>query len=162
MKEENKIDNLVTVIRNEISYIKRYENFLLEYNKYVEKLSKDFGEKVMLQDVEDDEIVDFCLKTFTLKSAYSRDIKLLYNNVVNYYKSLVILKSKNFLKEEEIKLIESVNEKLDKVNFVINEKDELVEKVKGYTDSLKQNIKNSGQLQTILKSLRSQIKEDNS
>ncbi len=158
MKEENKIGNLVTVIRNEISYIKRYEAFLLEYSKSVENLTKDFGTKVMLEDVEDEEIVNFCLKTFTLKAAYSRDIKILYNNVVNYYKALVILKSKDLLKEEEIKLIESVNEKLDKVNFVINEKDELVEKVKGYTDLLKENIKKSGQLDTILKSFRSQIK----
>ena len=161
MKEVNKIDKLVTVIRSEIDYIKKYEGFFIDYNKSLEKLNKDFATRALDEDIEDAEIVDYCLKTYSLKALYNKDIKSLYTKVVDYYKALVIIDSKNLLSKDEINLIESVNSKLEKVSFVINEKGELVEKVKGYVDSIKDNIKNSGQLEIILESFRKSYKNSN-
>ena len=160
MKEENK-NKLVEVIRNEIDYIKKYESFLLESEKSSEGLTKKFAEKVLKENVSDEDLIDFCLNTFTLKSGYSRDIRILYSRVINYYKALVIIGGKDNLNDTEIDIIEGVNSKLDKVNFVIDENGNLVEKIKGYIDSLKENIKNSGQLNVILDSFKEQMGKDN-
>jgi hypothetical protein len=160
MKEENS-SKLGEVIRKDIDYIKKYESFLLESEKSSEGLTKEFAKNVLKEDVKDEDIIDFCLNTFTLKAGYSRDIRILYSRVISYYKALVIIGEKDYLNENEISIIEGVNSKLDKVNFVIDENGVLVEKIKGYIDSLKDNIRNSGQLNIILDSFKKQIDKDN-
>jgi hypothetical protein len=157
MSQESNLKELVSAIRSEIDYIKKYESFFLGYNKDLEVINKEFGTKALEDNVSNKEVIDFCLKNYTLKSLYTRDIKILYNRVLDYYKALVLLKGKDLLEEKEIKLLESVNPKLEKINFVFNEKDELTEKTKGFVENIKENIKNSGQLDKILKGIRDSI-----
>ena len=158
MKEENNLDKLVSFIRKEVNNIKKYEEAFLDYASTLEQVKKDFAEKSLEEDVSDEDITNFSLKYYTKRGVYLNDIKLLYNSIIDHYKSLVLLGGKDLLTSEEVKLLEDVNSKVEKVKFVVDEKGDLVERVKGYLEELKDSLRNSGKLQMILERIRAENK----
>jgi len=156
MKEENNLDKLVSFIRKEVDNIKKYEESFLDYASTLEEVKKDFAKKSLQEDVSDEDIVNFSLRYYTKRGVYLNDIKILYNSVISYYKSLVLLGGKSLLTSEESKLLEDVNSKVEKVKFVIDEQGNLVERVKGYLQGLKDGIRDSGKLDLILERIRAE------
>ena len=79
MSKESSLDNLVSAIRSEIDFIKKYETYLKSFDKDLEKENKSLSEKIKLQDLSNEELIDFCLKNYTLKVLHTKDIKISYD-----------------------------------------------------------------------------------
>ena len=141
MSKESNIDYLVIAIRSDIDYIKKYENYLRDFDENLKKSSVELTLKLADSNLTDEDMVEYGIENFSEKNYYLNDIKILYTRIVNYYKALVIIGGKDLLNKEESELLEGLHSRLPSVNFVFDEKGDIKEKTKGFLEKVKASLR---------------------
>jgi len=154
MKKESNEQKLVSAIRSDIEYIKKYESFLRGFDDKLKDSVVNFKKKFVDSDLTEEDMVEYGIENFSEKNFYLSDIKILYTRVVNYYKALIIIGHKDLLKEDEVSTLEGLYTKLPNVNFVFDEKGDIKEKVKGFLEKVKDSIRKGDVKKDLLRTVK--------
>lgn len=160
MSKENSKESLVSAIRADIEYIKKYEVFLREFDDKLKKSVVDLEKKFSNSELTEEDMVEYGIENFSEKNFYLSDIKILYTRVVNYYKALILIGGKELLTSEEATTLEGLYTRLPNVNFVFDEKGELKEKIKGFLEKVKSSIREGDVKEDLLKTVKAILNQN--
>lgn len=157
MKE--KINNIISSIREDIDQANKYKAFLEIFGKSLkERNEKYVVEKLNKESFSEKEVIDLCMDNYVLEKNYVEDLRLIVDNIVVKYEMLVLLDSKGLLEEDEIKFCINLKETTSrKTKFIIDQEGNPQEKSAGYIERVRQVVEDSKELKSIMKDIKSKL-----